>query len=108
MPISSLHASLLTGLLLLVSLTAPAGEAVVHPNDVVRMRISGVPLKDVTALSGLYLIDGQGCADMLILGKIKIAGLTIDAAETAIESAYRSQDIYTDPTITITILSQRR
>jgi protein involved in polysaccharide export with SLBB domain len=58
-----------------------------------------------TLVSGLYLIDGQGCANMLILGKIRIAGLTISAAETPIESAYRSSEIYTNPTITITILS---
>jgi protein involved in polysaccharide export with SLBB domain len=106
-PVRSLRASLLTGLLSLLCLNALAGEAVLRPNDVVRVKISGVPLKDAKAVSGLYVIDGQGCANMLILGKIQIAGLTVSAAEAAIESAYRSEDIYTGPTITITILSQR-
>ena len=59
-PIRSLYAGLLIGLLSLVHLTALAGEAVLHPNDVVRVKISGVPLKDVKVVSGLYLIDGQG------------------------------------------------
>lgn len=106
-PARSLHASLVIGLLSLLCLNALAGEAVLRPNDVVRVKISGVPLKDAKAGSGLYVIDGQGYANLLILGKIQIAGLTVSAAEAAIESAYRSEDIYTGPTITITILSQR-
>ena len=106
-PIRSLPATLLTGLLSLLYLNALAEEPVLHPNDIVRVKISGVPLKGVKTVSGLYLIDGQGCANMLILGKIQVAGLTISAAENAIESAYRSGEIYTDPTITITIASQR-
>ena len=105
--VRGLRASVLSGLLSLLSLNALAGETVLRPNDVVRVKISGVPLKDAKVVSGLYVIDGQGCANMLILGKIQIAGLTISAAEAAIGSAYRSEDIYTGPTITITLLSQR-
>ena len=102
----SLHASLLASLLSLLCLNALAGETVLRPSDVVRLKISGVPVKDLKAINGLYLIDGEGYANMLILGKIQIAGLTISAAKAAIESAYRSAEIYTDPTITITLLSQ--
>jgi protein involved in polysaccharide export with SLBB domain len=106
-PVRSLRASLLTGLLSLLSLNALAGETVLGPNDIVRVKISGVPLKDAKAASGLYLIDAQGYANMLILGKIQIGGLTISAGKATIENAYRSAEIYTDPTIAITIVSQR-
>jgi polysaccharide biosynthesis/export protein VpsN len=54
------------------------------------------------------MIDGQGYVNMPNLGKVKIGGLTTGTAQAAIEAGYRSHDIYTNPTIIITMQAQSR
>lgn len=85
-----------------------AGEAVLRPGDTIELKIGGVPATDTTAVSGAYMIDGQGYVNMPNLGKVKIGGLTTGAAQTAIEGGYRSRDIYTNPTVIITMQAQSR
>jgi polysaccharide biosynthesis/export protein VpsN len=85
-----------------------AGEAVLRPGDTIELKIGGVPSNDTASVSGAYMIDGQGYVNMPNLGKVKIGGLTTGAAQGAIESGYRSHDIYTNPTIIITMQAQSR
>jgi polysaccharide biosynthesis/export protein VpsN len=92
----------------LIASGAFAGEAVFRPGDTIELKIGGVPATDITAVSGAYMIDGQGFVNMPNLGKVKIGGLTSGAAQAAIESGYRSHDIYTSPTIVITMQAQSR
>ena len=87
--------------LLLASYLASAEELILRPSDAIQLKIGGVPVNDAKAITGEYVIDGQGYVNMLNLGRIKIAGLTLSAAQTVIETGYRSHDIYTRPTITI-------
>jgi protein involved in polysaccharide export with SLBB domain len=97
------RSALLSTLLLLASFPASAEEFILRPSDTIQLRIGGVPTNDVKAVNGEYVIDGQGCINLPNLGRIKIDGLTLAAAQTVIETGYRSQDIYTRPTITITV-----
>jgi protein involved in polysaccharide export with SLBB domain len=90
-------------LLLLASLLASAEELTLRPSDTIQLKIGGVPANDAKAVAGEYVIDGQGYVNLPNLGRIKIAGLTLTAAQTVVESGYRSHDIYTRPAITITI-----
>jgi polysaccharide export outer membrane protein len=83
-------------------------EIVLRPSDTIQLKISGVPASDIKAVTGEYMIDGQGYVNMPNLGRIKIAGLSISAAQTAIEAGYRSHDIYTRPSITIAMGTQHR
>jgi protein involved in polysaccharide export with SLBB domain len=85
-----------------------AGEAVLRPGDTIELKIGGVPSNDTTSVSGAYMIDGQGYVNMPNLGKVRIGGLTTGAAQGAIENGYRSHDIYTNPTIIITMQAQSR
>jgi protein involved in polysaccharide export with SLBB domain len=85
-----------------------AGEAVLRPGDTIELKIGGVPVADTTSVSGAYMIDGQGYLNLPNLGKVKVGGLTTGAAEAAIEGGYRSHDIYTNPTIIITMQAQSR
>lgn len=103
-----LCAASLAGLFFVTAFRVLGGEIFLRPSDTIQLKISGVPANDTKAVTGEYTIDGQGYVDMPNLGRIKIAGLSISAAQTAIEAGYHSHDIYTRPTITIAMGTQRR
>lgn len=101
--IRCLRSAFLSTLLLLASFPASAEEFILRPSDTIQLKIGGVPANDVKAVTGEYVIDGQGYINLPNLGRIKIDGLTLSAAQTVIETGYRSRDIYTRPTIMITV-----
>ena len=101
-----LCAASLAGLFFVAAFPVLGGEIFLRPSDTIQLKIGGVPANDTKAVTGEYMIDGQGYVDMPNLGRIKIAGLSISAAQTAIEAGYRSHDIYTRPTITIAMGTQ--
>jgi protein involved in polysaccharide export with SLBB domain len=103
-----LCAASLAGLFFVTAFRVLGGEIFLRPSDTIQLKISGVPANDTKAVTGEYIIDGQGYVDMPNLGRIKIAGLSISAAQTAIEAGYRSHDIYTRPAITIAMGTQHR
>jgi protein involved in polysaccharide export with SLBB domain len=94
--------------LLLASLPASAEEFILRPSDTIQLKIAGVPTNDARVITAEYVIDGQGYINLPNLGRIKISGLTIIAAQTVIETGYRSDDIYTRPTITIMVGTAHR
>jgi protein involved in polysaccharide export with SLBB domain len=94
--------------LLLASLPASGEESVLRPSDTIQLKIGGVPTNDAKVITAEYVIDGQGYINLPNLGQIKISGLTISAAQTVIETGYRSHDIYTRPTITIAVGTTHR
>lgn len=102
-PFSCLRSAFLSTFLLLASFPVSAEEFILRPSDTIQLKVKGVPANDVKAVAGEYVIDGQGYINLPNLGRIKIDGFTLAAAQTVIETAYRSQDIYTGPTITITV-----
>jgi len=99
--IRCLCSAFLGTVLLLASFLASAEELILRPSDAIQLKIGGVPANDAKAITGEYVIDGQGYVNLPNLGRIKISGLTLSAAQTVIEAGYRSRDIYTRPTITI-------
>ena len=101
--IRCLCCALLGTLLLSASFPASAEEFLLRPSDTIQLKIAGVPANDAKAVTAEYVIDGQGYISLPNLGRIKIAGLTLSAAQTVVETGYRSHDIYTRPTITITM-----
>jgi protein involved in polysaccharide export with SLBB domain len=95
-------------LIFLASFAVVGGEVILRPSDTIQLKIGGVPANDSRAVTGEYMIDGQGYISLPNLGQIKIGGLTISAAQTVIETKYRSHDVYTRPTITITMGTAHR
>jgi protein involved in polysaccharide export with SLBB domain len=103
-----LRSAFLGTLLLLASFPALAEEFILRPSDTIELKIGGVPANDAKAVTGEYVIDGQGYINLLNLGQIKIAGLTLVTAQTVIETGYRTHDIYSRPTIAITMGTAHR
>jgi protein involved in polysaccharide export with SLBB domain len=101
-------AAFLGAFLLLASFPVSAEEFILRPSDTIQLKIAGVPVNDAKAVTGEYTIDGQGYISLANLGRIKISGLTVTAAQTFIETGYRAHDIYTRPTITIAVGTAHR
>lgn len=87
---------------LLSSLPAlPAQTAALRPGDQVEVRLGGVPSEEIAAVSAMYRIDPEGFINLPHIGKVRAAGLQQHELQTRIETEYRTQEIYTRPTITI-------
>jgi len=71
--------------------------------DYVDIRLGGVPPEEISTVSAPYLIDPEGFINLPHIGKIKAAGLDQSRLQAVIEQAYKSGQIYTNPTITINI-----
>jgi protein involved in polysaccharide export with SLBB domain len=69
--------------------------------------LGGVPANETSAVSGEYMIDTAGFINLPNLGRLKIAGLTNGAAQSTIENAYKTKQVYTNPTIIITCKPSR-
>ena len=93
--------ALTVGCLFAVTLPVHA-DAVLRKGDTLELKISGVPAAETTSLSGQYTIDNDGFVNLAYIGKIRIGGLPAGVAQSTIEQAYRSRDIFTNPTIIIT------
>ena len=79
-----------------------------RPDDQIQMKLGGVPSNEISAVSGVYTIDGEGTVNLPHIGRLKIGGLSPGAAESAIEAAYKAREIYTNPNVVITMLAQTR
>jgi len=85
-----------------------ASDAPLRSGDQIEMKLGGVPSTEISAVSGIYTINGDGSVNLPHIGRLKIAGLTPGAAESAIEKEYKSREIYTNPNIVITMPAQSR
>src|ERR1700722_14813281 len=83
-------------------------DAPLRPGDQIEMKLGGVPSTEISAVSGTYTVDGDGSVNLPHIGRVNIAGQAPGAAESTIEKAYKSRDIYTNPNVVITMQAQSR
>jgi protein involved in polysaccharide export with SLBB domain len=101
-PLSQLVRAGLTCLVaLLLGLPATLQASTLRAGDKVEIRLGGVPTEEIMAVSAVYTIDAEGFINLPHIGKIKAAGLQQHQLQQNIENRYRSEEIYTRPTITI-------
>ena len=94
----------LTMAALLVSVSpASASDAAFRSGDTLELRIGGVPAEETQLVTGAYTIDGEGYINLPHIGKVRAVGLGQAELQRAVEAAYRSGEIYTNPTITVTV-----
>jgi polysaccharide export outer membrane protein len=60
-----------------------------------------VPPEDVTQFSGDYTIDESGMLNLPYIGMVKAGGLPPSQVEAAIQNKLISEQIYTNPTVTV-------
>ena len=85
-----------------------AQDAVLRVGDSLEVRIGGVPPEEVQQVSGTYTIDGDGFVNLPHIGKIRAAQATQSELQQAIESGYTSRQIYTNPSIALSIPNTAR
>jgi protein involved in polysaccharide export with SLBB domain len=93
-----------------LSLVIPAlaQDAVLRVGDQIEIRLGGVPPEEVSQVTGIYTVDGDGFVNMPHIGKVRAAGATQSQLQSAIESSYKSQQIYTNPSITLAVPNTAR
>ncbi len=82
---------------------AQGTDAVFRTGDALELRIGGVPSEEITVITGTYTIDGEGYINLPHIGKVQAVGLSQAALQRSIESTYKSREIYTNPTITVSV-----
>ena len=80
-----------------------ASDAAFRTGDTIELRIGGVPAEETQLITGTYTVDGEGFVNLPHVGKVRAAGLGQAALQSAIEAAYRAGEIYTNPSITVTV-----
>lgn len=99
----------LSALVLVFSLSLlPAQDAVLRSGDSLDLRIGGVPPEEVQQVSGTYTIDGDGYVNLPHIGKVRAAQATQSELQRSIEGAYVTRQIYTNPSITLSIPNMAR
>jgi len=80
-----------------------ASDAAFRTGDTIELRIGGVPGEETQLITGTYTVDGEGFVNLPHVGKVRAAGLGQAALQSAIQAAYRAGEIYTNPSITVTV-----
>src|SRR6202040_932726 len=76
-------------------------QATLRPGDPLEIKVGGVPNEEQLQVNNTYTIDANGSVNLPYINKVKAEGLTPAELSRAIEEAYRSNRIYTNPNITI-------
>ncbi len=81
--------------------SASAQVSTVRGGDRLDIRISGVPMEESMQFSKIYAVDETGQINLPYIGEVRAAGMSTSQLQSAIEGRYKSEGIYTNPTITI-------
>jgi polysaccharide export outer membrane protein len=62
-----------------------------------------VPTEETQLITGAYTVDGEGYINLPHIGKVRALGLTQATLQRSVETTYRNAQVYTNPTITVTV-----
>lgn len=98
---------LLTALIALIvpvkSCFAQNGEVALQANDKLSISIGGVPADEAVSISKTYTISDSGSINLLHINEIRAAGMKPSQLQKRIEEAYKAAQIYTHPTVTVSM-----
>ena len=96
-------------LILLLAL-APGlfAQATLRAGDTIEIRLAGVPSEEIQAITAQYTVDDAGMLNLPYINTVKVGGLQPNQAQAVIEQKFKSEQIYTHPTVTIIIQSASR
>jgi polysaccharide biosynthesis/export protein VpsN len=90
-------------LLLLFAASQPmAAQTTISAGRAIEIQLKGVPSEEMALVSGTYTVSESGMISMpLLTSPIRAAGQSATSLARSIEAAYRSEKIYTTPTINV-------
>lgn len=92
--------SLATWLLAFVCLACPVFSQI-EAGTSVQITIMGVPGEEKAKIDSMYPVSEGGTINLPFVGTMRAAGLRPEALAATIQNAYKSAEIYTDPTIQV-------
>jgi polysaccharide export outer membrane protein len=82
---------------------AQNGELALKPNDRITLSIGGIPDSEVAQINKVYTVSDAGTINLLYIGEVRAVGLKPSLLQRSIEQTYVSREIYTRPTVTVSI-----
>jgi len=67
----------------------------------VQITIMGVPGDEKSRIDGMYPVSESGTVNLPFIGTMRAAGLSPEALASSIQNAYKTSEIYADPTIQV-------
>ena len=86
---------------LLLAITVFGQTQVIQPGRAITITITGVPTEEKPRVDGSYPVSDSGMINMPHIGQIKAGGLKADELSRVLQAAYKSRQIYTNPTIQV-------
>ena len=94
---------LLAAALGLPSLQAQTGELPLRKGDRITVSVGGIPDNEIQQIRGIYTISDDGTIPLLYIGNVRAVGLKPSALQRSIEQNYITQEIYTRPSVVVSI-----
>jgi protein involved in polysaccharide export with SLBB domain len=89
-----------SSLLIQIMLAAPVLSQI-EAGRSVRIEIMGVPSEEKGRIDSSYPVSEKGTINLPFIGTIRAAGMSAEGLAIAIQNAYKSAEIYNDPTIQV-------
>lgn len=78
-----------------------SAQSSISPGRAIEIQIKGVPQEEIVQINGTYPVSDSGLINMPHIGTIRAAGLSPIQLAQNIQNAYRSAQIYRNPTIQV-------
>lgn len=92
--------SLLATFVSLICLASPCLSQIEAGNSV-QITIMGVPGEEKAKIDAIYPVSESGTVNMPFIGNVRAAGLRPESLASSIQNAYKSAQIYNNPTIQV-------
>lgn len=89
--------------LLAIVLISGDSSAQILAGKAINITISNVPAEDKATVNGTYPVSDSGMINMPLIGQVRAAGLSNSALQNVLQERYKSEGIYTNPTIQVII-----
>jgi len=80
-----------------------AQESPLSPGQKINLSIAGVPGEEIQKISKIYTVSDSGHLNLPYVEDVLVTGLSRSKLEKKIEQIYKSEQIYTNPTISIVV-----
>lgn len=82
---------------------AQTGELPLKKGDKITISIGGIPDNEIAQIRNVYTVSDEGMIPLLYIGSVRAVGLKPSALQRTIEQTYISQEIYTRPSVLVSI-----
>ncbi len=87
----------------LCSSFAQTGELPLKKGDRITISIGGIPDNEIAQIRNVYTISDDGTIPLLYIGSVRAVGLKPSSLQKTIEQTYINQEIYTRPSVLVSI-----